>query len=504
MKKKLLILSLLIALSIFGVIYFQIDWMSKTYDTEYKKINAVAEDAFRDALGRYHWDNQDSVSRLLISKLNLLADSVELKFSNDSLTINLETQHIRALDPQKNTVVRLGTQYGKIHINFPSYNFYKDKSLMTESDVKVVNNYEAIEQQMRKLIPSFRNNCRPPYFTADSSKIADYFVKSLSDRGLGDMTRHIQLVFSCGNSFSSEQPELLDSSTKKYRPQGLEAYSNDNRWVGAYFHSHEERIISQMIGRTSLSIILILIMILCFIYLIRIVIKQKRIAEAKENYINNMTHELKTPIAIISAAVEGMQSFKVLEDKEKTQRYLNTTRTELLRLGNMVTKILNISIYDRDEIEMVIQQVNLVTLINDVIDTERLKSNKDIVFNLNINDDLPRIHVDPTHFRNVLTNLIDNAVKYSNENVEINITCYQKRGSVYIKIHDNGIGIPSSQLKQIFDKFYRVPTGNLHNVKGSGLGLYYVKYIIERHGGNISVTSEVNKGSEFVISIPLK
>lgn len=504
MKTKLLIVFVPIALSIFGIIYFQIDWMFKTYQTESDKINAAANDALRSALSEYHQNNQDSLTHFLLQQLAPICDSIELKFSNDSLTINLETKHVLTLDPQKNTVVRLGTQSGKIHINFPSHNYFNNRSLMTESDLKVTNDYEAIQKQVGAIIPSFANGCKPLYFEADSAKISDYFKTHLSDMGMADMTHLVQLVFFCGNQVSLEQPQLLGSTLIKYQPQGIEAYSNNNRWIGAYFHRHEDRIISQMAGRTSLSIILILIMVLCFIYLIKIIRRQKRIAEMKDNYIDNLTHELKTPIATISAAIEGMQSFKVLEDKEKTKRYLDTTRTELLRLSNMVTKILNIPIYDRDEIEMVIHDVDFVNLINDTIDTERLKANKEIRVNLSIQDNLPTIQVDPTHFRNVLTNLIDNAVKYSNEAAEITITCRQDANSIFIKILDNGIGIAASQLKRIFDKFYRVSTGNIHNVKGSGLGLYYVKYIVERHGGSISVKSEIEKGSEFTISIPLK
>lgn len=478
--------------------------MFKTYDTEFDKINASADDALRDALATYHQDNQDSVTRFLLQKLTPLFDSVELKFSNDSLTINLEYQHIPTLDPQKNSVIRLGTQSEKIHVNYPSYTYYEDKSLMTESDLRVINNWETMQRQVREVIPLLSSTCNPLYFETDSAKISDYFKANLVKKGMVDMINLVQLVFYCGKQVPLEHPQLLGSSLIKYRSQGLEAYSDVDRWVGAYFHSHQERIIKQMAGRSVLSIILILIMITCFVYLIKIILKQKRIAEMKDNYINNMTHELKTPIATISAAIEGMQSFKVLEDKQKTQRYLDIARTELVRLGSLVTKILNISIYDRNEIEMVIQEVNLVSLINDTIDTEKLRAVKDIQFNLDIQDDLPTIKIDPTHFRNVLTNLIDNAVKYSNDSVEISIKCYQADNSVYIKIEDNGIGISSSQLKQIFDKFYRVSTGNIHNAKGSGLGLYYVKYIIERLGGNISVNSELNKGSEFIITIPLK
>src|SRR5690606_2047394 len=153
-----------------------------------------------------------------------------------------------------------------------------------------------------------------------------------------------------------------------------------------------------------------------------------------------------------SSDVCSSDLFKVLEDKEKTQRYLNITRAELLRLSNMVTKILNISIYDRDEIEMVIQEVNLKNLINDTVDTERIKINKEISFNIEIDKSLPVAYVDPAHFRNVLTNLIDNAIKYSRESVDINIIVNHDGQAINIKIRDNGIGVPSSHIKHIFDK----------------------------------------------------
>lgn len=504
MKRNLLILSVPIALSIFGIIYFQVDWMFKTYDYEYEQISTTAQEALENALAEYHQHDRDSLTRYLMQELTPLSDTVELEFSNDSLTISLEVRHEPKLDPKANPTVRLSTQSGRIGIKYPSYTYYNDRSLMTDSDLKVIENYERIQEQVREIIPPMVNNCKPLYFEADSLQIAKYFKHHLSVMGMDDMTNDIQLVFFCGQQVPTELSGVVGTSVIKYQSSGLEGYSDNTRWVGAYFHRHHERIISKMIGPSSLSALLIFIMIICFIYLIKIILRQKRLAEMKDNYINNMTHELKTPIATISAAVEGMQSFKVLEDKEKTQRYLNITRAELLRLSNMVTKILNISIYDRDEIEMVIQEVNLKNLINDTVDTERIKINKEISFNIEIDKSLPVAYVDPAHFRNVLTNLIDNAIKYSRESVDINIIVNHDGQAINIKIQDNGIGVPSSHIKHIFDKFYRVPTGNIHDVKGSGLGLYYVKYIIERHGGNISVKSEINKGTEFVISIPVR
>lgn len=504
MKTKLLPLIIPIVLSIFGIIYFQMDWIVKTYATESEKLNTTAHEALSRALQAYHQHNQDSLTQDLLQKLTPLVDSVALQYTSDSLIITLENKHDLVLDPEKDIVARLSTNSGNIKINFPSHRHLRTPSEMTAQDITFADRLDTLQRIMNEVIPYFDASCEPFYFTSDSTRIIDEFKTALSAMGINDLSERTQLVFFCGNQVPQNQPQLLGATLIPYKAQGLAGYSYDKRWVGAYFHDQKDRIIGQMIGPSSLSALLILIMICCFTYLINIISKQRRIAEMKENYINNMTHELKTPIATISAAIEGMQKFNVLTDKKKTQQYLNTSRSELSRLSNMVTKILNISIYDRNEIEMTIQQVSVSELISDIIDTEKLKYTKAITFDLDIPTDLPPINVDPTHFRNVLTNLLDNAAKYSNETVEIKISCYQQQDSIHINIQDNGIGIASSDIDKVFDKFYRVSTGNIHTVKGYGLGLYYVKYIIERHGGSIAVKSKINRGTAFTISIPLK
>ena len=216
-----------------------------------------------------------------------------------------------------------------------------------------------------------------------------------------------------------------------------------------------------------------------------------------------MTHELKTPIATITVAIEGMQKFNVLQDVEKTQRYLQTSRNELLRLNDLVTKVLDIASFENKTIELVKDTIDINVLIENIIASEKTKTTRLINITYKKANDLNYINADTIHFRNVLANLIDNAVKYSNEPVEIVITVKKSANNITVSVKDNGIGIPSTHLNQVFDKFHRVPTGNVHNVKGTGLGLSYVKYIVEAHGGTIAVKSEVNKGSEFVVTLPI-
>ena len=252
-----------------------------------------------------------------------------------------------------------------------------------------------------------------------------------------------------------------------------------------------------------MSVVLILINIIAYGYLLTIILRQKRLAEMKDDFVNNMTHELKTPITIISAAVEGMQSFNALQDKEKTNRYLEISRKELNRLNDLVTKVLHMASYEKKDIQLSKEKIEVNELINEIIESFKNHSEKVLTIKFE-SSSVKYIEADPVHFRNAISNLIDNAIKYSDKQVDITIRCFSDEDYLSISIADKGIGIPSAQLSQIFEKFHRVSTGNLHNVKGTGLGLSYVKYVAEMHGGKVAVKSIQNAGSEFTISIPYR
>jgi signal transduction histidine kinase len=250
------------------------------------------------------------------------------------------------------------------------------------------------------------------------------------------------------------------------------------------------------------SILLILLTIYCFYYIISTLNQQKRLAELKDDFINNMTHELKTPIATMTVAIEGLQKFNALNDPDKTQRYLQTSRNELNRLNELVTKALNVAAFENNEISLVKEKIDIDALVNEVISAEKLKADKETLLTYTNKNGIKYIEADQLHFRNVIINLIDNAIKYSAEPANIQINLLQIGDKVQLSVKDKGIGIPTSHINQIFDKFHRVPAGNLHNVKGTGLGLSYVKYIVEAHNGSVTVKSEVNTGTEFTVTIP--
>ncbi|TWF44755.1 phospho-acceptor domain-containing protein [Chitinophaga polysaccharea] len=275
-----------------------------------------------------------------------------------------------------------------------------------------------------------------------------------------------------------------------------------NLFVQATFDSPLQFILQKMIWTLLSSLVLLVLTTLCFTYMLRTILKQKKLSEVKNDFINNMTHELKTPIATVSAAVEAMLNFNALNDQRKTQTYLDISKNELQRLSDLVEKVLHIAAEEKEDIELFREETDLNEIIDNILSNHQLKAGKQLQLRYDNNLAGKLVYVDKTHLANAINNLVDNAIKYSGEQVQLYIQTSLENGILKILVKDNGIGIPKVYQGSIFDKFFRVPTGNLHNVKGFGLGLSYVQKIVEMHEGSIHVQSEPEKGSEFTIIIP--
>ena len=342
----------------------------------------------------------------------------------------------------------------------------------------------------------------PDYRKADSLKLLKYYKIELNKLGIYSPFKLAVTAKSNPTAISNLHYAETDEVDYKYFGFKLFGIGAQEFYMRAKFLDPQYRVLRGMILTLLLSLLLVAFVIFCFIYIIRTFIEQKKLAELKDDFINNMTHELKTPIATITVAIEGMQKFNALNDSEKTQRYLQVSRNELSRLNNLVSKVLDIATFENKKVELQKEAVHLNNLIDEVMIAEQHKTAKTVQYSfspLNLDD---TVWVDRVHIRNMIGNIIDNAVKYSKDPVEVTIKAVKTGKTVVISVKDNGIGIPAAHLDQIFDKFHRVPTGNVHNVKGTGLGLSYVKYIVEAHGGAITVKSEVGKGTEFTINLP--
>ena len=299
-------------------------------------------------------------------------------------------------------------------------------------------------------------------------------------------------------NFNSESHASV--STRQLFPHDIIPTPN---FLVLYFPNQRNFLLQSVSFIAGASLALTLILLIISLITILVIFKQKKLSEIKNDFINNMTHELKTPISTISLASQMLGDESVPMDSKALAHVSNLIKEESKRLGNQVEKVLQMSIFDDGKIDLSLKRLDTSSLISQIVDKMSLQINQNQAkVELDLQEEEGTVMADEVHITNVLYNLLDNALKYSGDDPIIRIVTRNKKAGVEIAISDNGIGISKENQKRIFEKFYRVPTGNLHNVKGFGLGLSYVKKVLEDHGGYIRVASEIKKGTAFKIFIP--
>lgn len=270
-----------------------------------------------------------------------------------------------------------------------------------------------------------------------------------------------------------------------------------------FFPSKNSFIWSTVLKSLLSSILFMGIILFCFAYTISVIFKQKKLSEMKNDFINNMTHEFKTPIATISLASDSISSPMVINSPDKIRRFTDIIRQENKRMNNQVEKVLQMAQMERQDFTLKISDVNLHDVITNAVEYISLQvEKKDGTVTADLQARQAMIQGDMTHISNIINNLLDNANKYSPEKPEISVATRNVPGGVEVIVSDMGIGMSKESRKHIFEKFYRVHTGNLHDVKGFGLGLSYVKAMMEAHKGKVDVKSELGKGSSFILFFP--
>lgn len=338
----------------------------------------------------------------------------------------------------------------------------------------------------------------------DTGQVKKILKNNLKEKGI-DQPFELGIINEKGNLFpvtASVDSFSLANSKMQARLFPGDIIPQEN-FLFIHFPDKRAYVFSQIWLPVLSSILFIGVVIFCFVYAIRVIIRQKNLSEIKNDFINNMTHEFKTPIATVSLAVEALQDPELLNQESFRKRYLSIIRDENKRLGGQVEKVLQAATLEKKEFSLKMEYVNLVELLENAISQFELQVEKkggEITLENNMSD--PNLMSDQFHLSHILNNLLDNANKYSKESPIIHIKVWDQNGYAFVSIQDNGIGMSKEVTKKIFDKFYRVPTGNVHDVKGFGLGLSYVKTIIEAHKGEISVHSEPGKGSIFTIKLP--
>ncbi len=272
-----------------------------------------------------------------------------------------------------------------------------------------------------------------------------------------------------------------------------------------YFPNQKNILLRSVSFMAGASLMLTIGLLIVSLLTILVIFKQKKLSEIKNDFINNMTHELKTPISTISLASQMLGDETIPMDKKSLSHVSNLIKDESKRLAAQVEKVLQMSIFDEGKINLNFKHLLVNEMINKVVDKMSLQINQiNAKVELDLASDDRSILADEVHVTNILYNLLDNALKYSGDKPIIRIQTRNKKAGIEIVVSDNGIGISRDNQKRIFEKFYRVPTGNLHNVKGFGLGLSYVKKVLDDHGGTIKVESEIRKGTIFQLFLPYK
>jgi two-component system phosphate regulon sensor histidine kinase PhoR len=438
MKRIFPVITILILLSLLGIIFFQILWIKGSLESEEQKFNEH------------------------VSMATYLA-SVDLMEDKESLM---------PLDRRANPIF----QGGKLQMEF-----FKPTIIQRYSK-------DEIQQIIRKSFDKQNLHDIPFEFAISSTSIigdemqSDNFFKLYSD-SINNKTHVVPLEYPNSNISDGISPQelliVIVPHVKNFIWRSLTLLI-----IGAIFFT--------------------IIIMSAFFITIRALLKQKKLSEIKSDFINNMTHEFKTPLATISLAVDALKNEKVSHDKEKVNYFTGIIKEENKRMNKQVETILQAALLDKRIVELNLKNLHANELIKSALNNIALQVEEKkgkLETNLNATRDL--IAADEVHFTNLISNLLDNAVKYSKENLKIKLTTQNTGNQLKIRIEDNGIGMNRETLNRIFEKFYRAHTGNLHNVKGFGLGLSYVKTMVDAHHGAIKAESILGKGSIFIVSIPL-
>jgi len=445
-KRIFTIITILITLSLVGIIFFQVSWLKNMVLLREEQIKEKIDEAV-DLVGHELEPYKGNYSPGPIGKDNIFYDDFSLEFLRPA------TIGKRFTTAELSEKIRLAfkrVELGKMRFEFVLANLDPRTNLMGK-----------IERQS--------DNFAVEYNDTINNYSKGYFLITPSGSAAENLATDETLI-------------VVGLDYKSFAFQSLRL-----------------RIIT--------AVLFIIIIVTAFYLTVRTMLRQKKLGDIKNDFINNMTHEFKTPIATISLAVDAMKNEKVLQDREKISYFSGIIKEENQRMNRQVETILKASQLEKQEVDLNLKPVHVHEIIKDVADNfglqlEEKKGRAELL--LNAENDL--INADEVHFSNLINNLIDNGIKYSKENVPvyIKITSQSNGKNLTIRVEDNGIGMNKETLKRVFERFYRAHTGNIHNVKGFGLGLSYVKTIIEAHHGQIKADSTLGKGSIFTIEIPLR
>lgn len=452
-----------------------------SFDTIIKqlRVNSTKQKKSKFSINSIQISSDENLSQEKIDSMMLNTRKIigKIKTKRDSIN-NLKEEHDSITSYTKFIDHKNGIHFDK-NGNKSSVKYFRGKA--AADSLKLIAN-------LKPIFISFLDQ------SLNYKKIDSLIENQLSNKGIALKTSFHH--FKKDTLFQKTKDTTL--VTEKFSVASKSTYLKDGQAFKLYYSNPNFEALKRSFGGIFLSLILSLLIISCLFYLLKIINQQKELATIKNDLISNITHEFKTPIATVATAIEAIENFNVLDDKEKTQKYLALSSIQLKKLHQMVEKLLETATLDSEQLLLKKETIDVVEMTERIVNKHQLLANKkELVFSSNLQPIY--LNIDVFHFENVISNLIDNAIKYGGKSIEININSILK--STEITIADDGNGIEKNQQEKIFDKFYRVPKGNTHDVKGFGIGLYYCKKIIEKHRGIITLSSD-KKQTIFKITMP--
>ena len=503
MKLPLKYITLLVLLSLTGIFAYQVYWLTGLYRTLKQNLQQQITEGMRMA------DYNEMILRLE----HLSADSIEHGTISVDAGLSDDTPYLQSRVTRTDQAGRLGQTASDTTVILVADSLASREDSSRSQALLTMNEGMNVvfqkQDDMQRLAYYFQKGLHAGIDEVLPPLLADYdslLWEQLKPLNLQVPYQLLQLHSgACYDGSHAYTDTLAVCGTPGYRP------SEDAQRFICYLDVHNHHayelvlepvggiVLRQMAGILATSLIILLILGFAFGYLIHTLFRQKTLEEMKSDFTNNITHELKTPIAVAYAANDALLHFGQAEDREKRNKYLTICQEQLQQLSGLVEQILSMSMEQRKTFRLHPEELQLSEVIQPLLEQHRLKADKPVRFQVDVEPDDLTVLADRIHFGNILSNLLDNAIKYSQQEADITILGRKQGDRAVISITDHGIGIAHERIKHLFDKFYRVPTGNLHPVKGYGLGLFYVKTLVEKHGGSITVKSEPGKGSTFTI-----
>jgi len=519
-KRVFILLIALMSVALIGIILVQIYWINNTIEIREKQFTNDVKFALAkvsDNIQRREIDDYyQKYGSIIIDSARQSSESLVKDFYFQKIdTINKEVFSFRQsiLENDFKSGIPL---FGNDSLTFKTYFSEKQKEISKiaaiDTDYSEVTPEERIYQigKLSKMEKTQYENFfkeiaprQPIYNRVTLNEIYINLINELRERGVD--TDFEFGIYGDGLATKVKSEKFKKEKGKSYQvPLFADDTGNSDYQLFVSFPEKKGYILASISTILVLAAIFILIIILAFASAIYQLLRQKQISEIKTDFINNMTHEFKTPIATINLALDAIKNPKIINDKEKVMRYTEMIREENKRMHGQVENVLRISKLEKNQLDLTSSVADLHEVITDAVTHVGLIVNdKGGYINENLGALQSEVMVSKFHFTNVIVNILDNAIKYSEDSPKIDIYTENAGNNIILKISDQGIGMSKNVQKHIFDKFYREQKGNIHNVKGHGLGLSYVKKIVEHDHGSVYVESEKGKGSTFTIKLPL-